>query len=188
MEPVKIRQYRSEDFERLFEIDHQAFPEEIAYSQLELQYYVRSRKCRTLVAEDEAAEDEAAENEVAQDQPAKDQGAKNEAAKDRAAKDRAIVGFVIGCSEAHKLGHIITIDVTPHRQRQQIGTRLLSEIESWLWSRGADAIYLETPVDDSGARAFYDKHGYFIFERLGAYYTPSLDAFLMIKTSKRSIS
>src|SRR5262249_32529847 len=84
------------------------------------------------------------------------------------------------------LGHIITIDVTPHRQRQNIGSRLLSEIERWLWANGADAIYLETPVDDTGARAFYDKHGYFIFERIEKYYPPDLEAFLMIKTSKRS--
>jgi ribosomal protein S18 acetylase RimI-like enzyme len=151
-----IREYKSDDFKRLYEIDHEAFSDQIAYSHIELQYYVRSKKCRTLVAED-----------VAKD-------------------DRVIVGFVIGCSEPRSLGHIITIDVTPHRQRQHIGSRLLSEIEGWLWSNGAEVIYLETPVDDSGARAFYDKHGYFVFDRIEAYYPPSLDAFVMIKTSKRT--
>jgi ribosomal-protein-alanine N-acetyltransferase len=151
---VRIREYKPEDFKRLYEIDHEAFSDQIAYSHIELQYYVRAKKGRTLVAED----------------------------------DGAIVGFVIGCSEPRNLGHIITIDVTPHRQRQQIGSRLLSKIERWLWSRGAEAIYLETPVDDSRARAFYDKHGYFIFDRIEAYYPPSLDAFLMIKTSKRTES
>jgi len=150
---VRIREYKPDDFERLFEIDHEAFSEQIAYSHVELRYYLGSRKCRTLVAEDKGV----------------------------------IVGFVIGCSEPRSLGHIITIDVTPHRQRQHIGSRLLSEIENWLWSNGADAIYLETPVDDTGARAFYDKHGYFIFERIERYYPPDLDAFLMIKTSKRSM-
>jgi ribosomal protein S18 acetylase RimI-like enzyme len=151
---VAIREYKSGDFKRLYEIDHEAFSEQLAYSHIELHYYVRSKKCRTLVAED----------------------------------DSAIIGFVIGCSEPRSLGHIITIDVSPHWQRQQIGSRLLSEIESWLWSNGAEAIYLETPVDDSGARAFYDKHGYFIFDRIDKYYPPNLDAFLMIKTSKRSVA
>jgi ribosomal protein S18 acetylase RimI-like enzyme len=150
---LRIRQYTSTDFKRIYEIDHQAFSADIAYSHVELQYYTRSRKCRTLVAEDNGV----------------------------------VVGFVIGCSEPRKLGHIITIDVVPSKQRQQIGSRLLAEIEAWLWSNGAEAIYLETAVDDSGARAFYENHGYFIFDRIEAYYPPSLDAFLMIKTSKRSI-
>ncbi len=148
---IVIREYRPADFERLYEIDHEAFTEDIAYSHLELQYYVRSLRCRTLVAED-AGE---------------------------------ITGFVIGCAEPRKLGHIITIDVTPHRQRQRIGSRLLREIEEWLWQRGAEAIYLETPVDDAGAYGFYDRHGYFVLERIEGYYNGSLDAFLMMKTARR---
>ena len=147
---MKIREYTPADFEQLYAIDHAAFSEDIAYSRLELQFYLRSRACRTLVAED-ATE---------------------------------IVGFVVGCSEPRKLGHIITIDVIPHRQRQQIGSSLLAEIEQWLWRRGAEAIYLETPVDDAGAKGFYEKHKYFVFDRFEAYYNNSLDAFVMMKTSK----
>ena len=89
-------------------------------------------------------------------------------------------------TEPRKLGHIITIDVVPHRQRQHVGSRLLEEIESWLWAKGAEAIYLETAVDDSGARGFYERHGYFIYERLEGYYNGTLDAFLMMKTAKHS--
>ena len=140
------------DFEQLYAIDHAAFSEDIAYSRLELQFYLRSRVCRTLVAEDA--------NEI--------------------------VGFVVGCSEPRKLGHIITIDVIPHRQRQQIGSFLLAEIEQWLWRRGAEAIYLETPVDDAGAKGFYEKHKYFVFDRFEGYYNNTLDAFVMMKTSKSS--
>jgi len=148
---VEIRAYKSADFERLYEIDQAAFSEDIAYSRLELQYYLQARKCRTLVCEE----------------------------------TNEIVGFVVGCTEPRKLGHIITIDVSPHRQRQQIGSRLLAEIEQWLWRHGAEAIYLETPVDDAGAKGFYDKHGYFVFDRFEGYYNDSLDAFVMMKTSKR---
>jgi ribosomal protein S18 acetylase RimI-like enzyme len=148
-----IREYKTSDFDRLYEIDHEAFSEEIAYSHLELQYYLRSRRCRTLVAEDGGE----------------------------------IVGFVIGCSEPKKLGHIITIDVTPHRQRQHIGSRLLADIESWLWQKGAEAIYLETPVDDAGARGFYDRHGYFVLEQIEKYYYDTLDALVMMKAAKRSV-
>ena len=148
---MEIREYRPDDFEQLYEIDHAAFSEEIAYSLLELQFYLRSRSCRTLVAEDVSE----------------------------------IVGFVVGCIEPRRLGHVITIDVIPHRQRQHIGSCLLAEIEQWLWQQGVEAIYLETPVDDSGARDFYDKHGYFVFDRFEGYYNSSLDAFVMMKTAKR---
>jgi ribosomal protein S18 acetylase RimI-like enzyme len=148
---VEIRDYKNPDFKRLYEIDHAAFPKGIAYSHLELQFYIRSRKSRTLIAE---ADDE-------------------------------IVGFVIGTSEPRRLGHIITIDVIPHRQRQRIGSRLLDEIERWLWDQGTEAIYLETPVDDSGAQAFYEKHGYFVLDRIEEYYNDSIDALVMMKTSKR---
>jgi ribosomal protein S18 acetylase RimI-like enzyme len=148
---VEIRDYKNPDFKRLYEIDHAAFPKGIAYSHLELQFYIRSRKSRTLIAE---ADDE-------------------------------IVGFVIGTSEPRRLGHIITIDVIPHRQRQRIGSRLLDEIERWLWDQGTEAIYLETPVDDSGAKAFYEKHGYFVLDRIEDYYNDSIDALVMMKTSKR---
>jgi ribosomal protein S18 acetylase RimI-like enzyme len=148
---LDIRDYKPADFDRLYEIDHAAFTEEIAYSHLELQFYLRSPKCRTLIAED----------------------------------DGEIVGFVTGCNDPRQMGHIITIDVMPDRQRQQVGSRLLREIESWLWQRGADVIYLETPVDDAGAQGFYDKHGYFVLERIEGYYNESLDAFVMMKTAKR---
>ena len=49
---MEIREYRPTDFEQLYEIDHAAFTGDIAYSRLELQFYLRSRKCRTLVAQD----------------------------------------------------------------------------------------------------------------------------------------
>ena len=111
---------------------------------------------------------------------------RNRASRTLVAEDSGeVIGFVIGKSEPGRLGHIITIDVAPRRQRQNIGSRLLSEIESWLWGKGADAIYLETPVDDLGAQSFYEKHGYFILERVERYYNDSLDGFVMMKTAKR---
>ena len=148
---VKIREYKPADFEKLYEIDQAAFEPGIAYSHLELQFYLRNRASRTLIAEDRGE----------------------------------VVGFVIGKSEARRLGHIITIDVAPHRQRQAVGSRLLAQIEAWLWGRGAEVIYLETPVDDKGAQEFYEKHGYFILERIENYYNDSLDGFVMMKTVKR---
>ena len=149
---LNIRAYKPSDFERLYEIDHSAFSEEIAYSKLELQLYLQSRRCRTFVAEDE----------------------------------NTVVGFAIARNEPRKLGHLITIDVVPHRQRQSIGSRLLESAERWLWENGAEAIYLETPVDDAGAKGFYEKHDYFLYETFEGYYNGTLDALVMMKTKGRS--
>lgn len=146
---LTIRAYRPSDFEKLFEIDQAAFSEDIAYSPEELKYYLRSRRCCSLVAE-YAGE---------------------------------ITGFVIAATEPRKLGHIYTLDVAPHWQRQQIGSRLLEAVESLLWSKGVAAIYLETATDETGARGFYERHGYFIFEQLTGYYNDTLDAFVMMKTA-----
>jgi len=110
---LEIRDYRKSDFARLYEIDHAAFPKGIAYSHLELQHYIRSRKSRTLVAED----------------------------------DGDVIGFVIACSEPRQLGHIITIDVAPHRQREQIGSRLLDQIEHIARVAGVDHVGLGSDFD-----------------------------------------
>lgn len=150
--PITLRKYEPEDFDRLYRIEHEAFSEEIAYSHLELQYYLRSARCRALVAEDV---DE-------------------------------IVGFVIAEFEPPEIGHLITIDVAPHRQRQHIGSLLLAEIEGWLWRLGAKAIYLETPVDDTGARGFYERHDYFAFEQIEGYYNDKTAGLVMMKTSRRA--
>lgn len=148
-----IRDYQSGDFKRLYEIDHSVFAADLAYSYIELRYYLVSRKCRTFVAE----------------------------------QDNAIIGFAIGRYEhsTADLGHLITIDVAADHQRQQVGSRLLEDVERWLWDRGVRAIYLETPIDDSGAKAFYEKHGYFVYDTITGYYNDRLDAFVMMKTDRR---
>ncbi len=55
---MTIRDYEPRDFERLFEIDHAAFSADLAYSRSELRFYLRSPRCRTLVALEEGEEDE----------------------------------------------------------------------------------------------------------------------------------
>ena len=47
-----IRDYRPEDFERLWQIDQVCFPAGIAYSRYELGAYIRCRNAFTLVAEE----------------------------------------------------------------------------------------------------------------------------------------
>jgi ribosomal protein S18 acetylase RimI-like enzyme len=144
---VIIREYRPEDFERIYRIDQAAFAPELAYSRVDLRSFVLARRSRTLVAE--------AEGEV--------------------------VGFVNALCVHGEWGVVITLDVAPERQRQGIGGRLLTAIEEWLAGEGVRMVGLETPADESGARQFYERHGYQLGRRVRGYYHGRLDAFSMSK-------
>ena len=50
-----LRPYRAEDFDRLWEIDQLCFLEGIAYTQMELDGFLRRRNAIALVAEADAA-------------------------------------------------------------------------------------------------------------------------------------
>jgi [ribosomal protein S18]-alanine N-acetyltransferase len=52
--PFVIREYKPEDFERLWRIDQECFPPEIAYTRQELKIYLRRPRTVTLVAADDA--------------------------------------------------------------------------------------------------------------------------------------
>ena len=49
--PFSIREYKVEDFQRLYAIDQECFPPGIAYSRNELRHYMQLRGAFTLVAE-----------------------------------------------------------------------------------------------------------------------------------------
>ena len=55
--PVKfhLRDFRAEDFDTLWKIDQQCFPPGIAYSRIELKFYMKRRGSFTLIAATEAA-------------------------------------------------------------------------------------------------------------------------------------
>ena len=93
----------------------------------------------------------------------------------------AAVGFVVARRIGGGRGTVITLDVAPGRQRQGIGGELLAAIEAWLEGVGVREVFLETPADESGARPFYEKHGYRAVRRLRGYYKGRLDAFGMTK-------
>jgi ribosomal protein S18 acetylase RimI-like enzyme len=91
------------------------------------------------------------------------------------------VGFVIARGTHRGWGTVITLDVDPDWQRRGIGGQLLAAIESWLRGEGVRVVSLETPADESGARQFYERHGYQLGGRVRGYYHGSLDAFGMVK-------
>jgi ribosomal-protein-alanine N-acetyltransferase len=149
--PFVIRESRPEDFETLWQIDQECFPEGIAYSQRELKTYMRQRESFTLVAVDTAA----------------------------SAKDAPIAGFIVAHSGL--TGHIITIDVLPHARRSGVGSQLLEAAEERLAASGSKAVGLETAVDNLSALSFYKRHGYSVIRTWPRYYPNGVDALVLSK-------
>ena len=149
--PFHIRDFRKPDFQRLWEIDQECFVSGIAYSQQELAYYMTRRTAFTIVAEN---------------------------------PDSQIMGFLVAqCVRNHgeQVGHIITIDILPEARRARLGSDLMAMAEKRLADAGCARISLEVAVNNGGAIAFYQRHGYGIARTVPRYYNGELDALEMEK-------
>ena len=150
---ITLRDHRALDFDELWRIDQECFREGIAYSRRELAWYMKRSRAFTLVAEDAREEN----------------------------KQAGIAGFVVAESDPSGVGHILTIDVRPARQRSRVGSLLLKAAEDRLRQQCCKAILLETAVDNAAALSFYKRHGYSIIETIPRYYLDSVDALVMGK-------
>jgi ribosomal-protein-alanine N-acetyltransferase len=150
--PFTIRDYRPEDFERLWEIDQVCFPPDISYSRFELDIYVSRRNAFTLIAQ--AGHPDA---------------------------DHKILGFLVAEAGRRRVGHIVTIDVLSAARKQGLGSALLETAETRMQSAGCRAIYLETAVDNAAAIAFYKRHGYDVIRTVPRYYSNGVDALVLEK-------
>ena len=167
MAAFHIREFRKSDFQRLWEIDQACFVSGIAYSQEELAYYMTRRTAFTIVAE----RDHGAALHPDRAQPEKGRGAN-------------IAGFLVGqCVRVRgeQIGHIITIDILPQSRRTGLGSELMALAEKRLAESGCRRISLEVAVDNAGAIAFYQRHGYSIARTIPRYYNGELDALEMEK-------
>ena len=160
----RIRQFDKADFDTLWRIDQECFDPQLAYSRLELAFYMRRPAAFTLVAERDG--DEARRN-------------------DRAAA--AILGFIVA-ETRRKAGHIITIDVVAEARRAGVGSALLRDAEEQLVRAGARAVALETPVNNEAAIRFYKQKGYFVERTAAGYYSGRLDALVMTKELARTVA
>jgi ribosomal protein S18 acetylase RimI-like enzyme len=66
----------------------------------------------------------------------------------------AMVGF-----DGHR-GWVYYLCVTPHRQRQGLGRRMMAAAEAWLAARGAPKIQFMVRRDNAAALGFYAALGY----------------------------
>lgn len=153
--PIRIRPFRKSDFQTLWSIDQICFDPQLAYSRLELAFYMRRPGSFTLVAEAAGTE------------------------------EPRIVGFVVAelgrAKHGIKAGHIITIDVVPEARRSGVGAALLEAAERQLADGGASSVVLETAVNNATALRFYKQKGYFVEKTAPGYYSNQLDALVMRK-------
>ena len=155
----RIRPFQQADFETLWRMDQVCFDPQLAYSRLELAFYMRRPGSFTLVAEADGAE----------------AGANGGSAS-------RILGFIVAeARQKGKTGHIITLDVVPGTRRSGVGSALLHAAEEQLLRAGAATVELETAVDNMAAIRFYKQMGYFVEKTVPGYYSNQLDALVMRK-------
>jgi len=149
----QLREYRKEDFERLWAIDQACFPAGISYSRFELMAYIKRSQSFTLV------------------------GARDP----RGRATAEIGGFIVAEVKRYQIGHIITIDVVEAARGTGLGSRLLATAEERLRKRACRMVYLEVAVDNRAALSFYKKHEYFVLKTIPRYYSNGVDAFVLKK-------
>lgn len=161
-----IREYRSQDFDQLWQVDQSCFPHGVAYTQMELSGFIARRKAITLVAE----------------APALSTNASRIREADACGSRLPIAGFVVALPIRGQIGHVVTLDVVPEARRLGLAARLMHECEQRLRAAGCKVVYLETAVNNQLAIRLYRKLGYEMVRTLPDYYaSQSLDAFQMMK-------
>jgi len=148
---IQLRGVERADLDALFALDHKCFPPGIAYSRADLRYYLSHPRSFSVVAEDAA---------------------------------KSIVGFAIAesCLEGGKrIGHVITIDVTPEARRNGLGCMLMDALLDRLRNVGTTKVRLEVAIDNAGAQAFYQQLGFVKTGRIRGFYQGKLDALTMEK-------
>jgi ribosomal-protein-alanine N-acetyltransferase len=95
-----------------------------------------------------------------------------------------IAGFCVvdwKLESGRKVGHFITIDVSPELRRKGLGRLLMQAGEADLAAMGSIAITLEVATNNAGALAFYDRLGYQATGRIPGYYGDGTDALVLRK-------
>jgi len=158
----RIRPFKKADFQTLWQIDQACFEPQLAYSQAELDFYMRRPGSFTLVAQEGAKEDDVKEADA----------------------ESRILGFIVA-ENRRRTGHIITIDVVEKARRSGVGSALMQAAEEKLLRAGATSVALETPVNNAAAIRFYKSEGYYVEKTVAAYYSNQMDALVMSKALAR---
>ena len=99
-----------------------------------------------------------------------------------AESESRIAGFAIvefSLEQGRRVGHVVTIDVSPAQRRQRIGSILMESLLDFCRKTGACLLRLEVAVDNQGAIAFYRRLGFEETGRIPGFYLGRLDALRM---------
>lgn len=92
-----------------------------------------------------------------------------------------IGGFILGEMVGLE-GHIVTLDVAEAFRRRGVGSLLLNALENSVARHGAQAMILETAVNNDAAIALWKRHGYSHVGVLRRYYLGKVHALQMRKS------
>jgi len=81
----------------------------------------------------------------------------------------------------NRLAQLHGLAVDPALRQRGIAARLVAQAEQFVIARGGRGIYVDTPVTNTGARAFYLKQGYRLDYIMTAYYDTDLDGVTYLK-------
>lgn len=90
-------------------------------------------------------------------------------------EDGVLIGFLIG-RLARDQAEVLNLAVSRGRRQSGAGTALLAAALSDLRSRGGESVYLEVRESNTGAIAFYSKHGFAKVGRRKDYYQDPVEA------------
>jgi len=95
-------------------------------------------------------------------------------------------GEVVGYTVARwvlEQGEILNLAVHPDHRRRRLASRLLHAALDRLWEEGVRLAFLEVRESNTGARAFYERHGFAQVGRRRSYYRlPREDALILARS------
>lgn len=97
--------------------------------------------------------------------------------------ESGVAGFAVlqlVLEKGRRIGHVVTIDVSPAWRRRGVGRLLMNELLSFCREADAGLLRLEVAVDNQGALAFYRLLGFQERGRLRGFYLGKLDALQMV--------
>ena len=89
--------------------------------------------------------------------------------------------LIVEVDQKNKTGTVVTLDVRENYRRNGYGSRLLQRAEEIVTEHDAWQFRLQVDVNNAGAIAFYERHGFRPVRKLNHYYADGHDAWLMIK-------
>ena len=127
---IHLRSFQMRDLAGLHRLDQVCFPQGIAYSRTELQYFLTHPNCSCWIAEE--AEDKLA----------------------------GFVIFERSHRQGRATGHIVTLDIDPVERRRGLGTLLMRTAEEQLKHEGAGVLRLEVAENNPARAAVLSQPGF----------------------------